>query len=151
MKATSGMKPEVKRLNSTLPGDSPSTYRAGSLWWPLWRVSCPGRPRCSWGLLIRVCFQQWQNILWRTRVIEKAGNQVYPGTEMFWCWSPREENEGFSKYINFCWNIFLLANFRHWVIFIATICHNHKHYLAFLFGSTLLGFNTNVSADSSLP
>ena len=90
-------------------------------------------------------------LLWRTRVIEKAGHQVYSGPKMFWCWSPREENEGFSKYINFCWNIFLLANFRHWVIFIATICHNHKHYLAFLFGSTLLGFNTNISADSPLP
>ena len=51
-------------------------------------------------------------LLWRTRVIEKAGHQVYPGPKMFWCWSPREENEGFSKYINFCWNIFLLANFR---------------------------------------
>ena len=48
-------------------------------------------------------------LLWRTRVIEKAGHQVYSGPKMFWCWSPREENEGFSKYINFCWNIFLLA------------------------------------------
>ena len=96
-------------------------------------------------------FRNVRFILGRTRVIEKAGHQVYSGTKMFWCWSPREENEGFSKYINFCWNIFLLANFRHWVIFIATICHNHKHYLAFLFGSTLLGFNTNISADSPLP
>ena len=48
-------------------------------------------------------------LLWRTGVIEKASHQVYSGPKMFWCWSPREENEGFSKYINFCWNIFLLA------------------------------------------
>ena len=58
-----------------------------------------------------VYFRNVRFILGRTRVIEKAGHQVYSGTKMFWCWSPREE-----KYINFCWNIFLLANFRHWVI-----------------------------------
>ena len=84
-------------------------------------------------------------LLWRTRVIEKARHQVYSGPKMFWCWSPREENEGFSKYINFCWKIFLWANFRHWVIFIATICHNHKHYLPLYFGSTLLWDSIQIS------
>ena len=146
MKATSGIKPEVNFSTQTLwfsfnnlPGWI-SLVATMESFLP-WKTTVQLRITTDYNLNFRnVGF-----LLWRTRVIEKAGHQVYPGPEMFWCWSPREENEGFSKYINFCWKIFLWANFRHWVIFIATICHNHKHYLAFVFGSTLLWDSIQIS------
>ena len=124
MKATSGIKPEQQ--SNSIPFLARSFYQTKNK--PGWiSLVATMESFLPWKTTVQLGEQEW---------LRRLATKYIPVPKCSGVEVLKKKMKDFLN-INFCWNIFLLANFRHWVIFIATICHNHKHYLFFIFGPTL--------------